>query len=49
MLELRSSMCRIEGGDSFPKAVVSEALAHKVLCSENAAFPAETHAGRNPS
>jgi hypothetical protein len=45
ILELRSSMCRIEGGDSFPKTVVTEQLAHKVHCSENAAFPAESRAG----
>jgi hypothetical protein len=42
-------MCSIEGGDSFSKTVVREELAEKVLCSENAAFPAETRAGRNPS
>jgi hypothetical protein len=46
-------MCRIEGGASFSKAVVTDELAHKVLCSENAAFLAEisleVYRWRNPS
>jgi hypothetical protein len=47
MQELRSrpSIGSIEGGASFPKTVVADELADKVLCSENAPFLAESHAG----